>query len=154
MTQFWLMKSEPTTFGIDHLKAEKVSPWDGVRNYQARNFMRDAMKVGDQVLIYHSACDEIGVVGLGEVVSQAYPDPTAFNPKSKYFDSKSKPEKPTWYLVDIKFKEKFKNIVSLKRIKSDPILHGIMVAQTGSRLSIQPVSKAHYLQIVSLAHAH
>ncbi len=152
MTRYWLMKSEPTTFGIDNLKAEKVSPWDGVRNYQARNFMRDDMKMGDQVLIYHSACEEIGVVGLGEVVSKPYPDPSAFNRQSKYFDPKSKVESPTWILVDIQFKEKFKKIVSLSTIKADPKLVGIVVAQTGSRLSIQPVSKPHYTHIVALAH--
>ena len=108
--KYWLMKSEPDAFGIDDLAARpgKREHWDGVRNYQARNFMRDDMKKGDKVLFYHSSCAEPGVVGVAKVVKEAYPDPSALNPESKYFDPKSDPDNPRWFMVDIKFVKKFK----------------------------------------------
>ena len=142
----WLMKSEPDVFSIDDLKArpKQTEPWDGVRNYQARNFMRDAMRVGDPVLFYHSNCDEPGVAGLAEVVSKPYPDPTAFDKKSKYFDPKSDPENPRWFLVEVKWKARFKRTVSLQEMKSVPALKDMRILQRGNRLSITPVTKAEF----------
>lgn len=150
--RYWLMKSEPETFSIDDLKArpKRTEPWDGVRNYQARNFMRDEMSVGDAVLFYHSNCAEPGVVGLAEVASKPYPDPTAFDRKSDYFDPKSDPESPRWFLVDVRWKAKFKRTVSLQELKGIPELKEMRILQRGNRLSITPVSKAEYDRIAKL----
>ena len=144
--QFWLMKSEPDVFGIDHLRAEKnkTDHWDGIRNYQARNFMRDDMKKGDLVFFYHSNCDEPGVVGIMEIVKQAYVDHTQFDDKEKYFDPKSKPDNPRWLMVDVKFKEKFKQTISLKALKANPKLKDMRLVQKGNRLSIMPVTKKEW----------
>ena len=147
--QYWLMKSEPDTFSLQDLKErpEQREPWDGVRNYQARNFMRDKMAVGDGVLFYHSNTKPPGIVGLAEVVSEAYPDPTAFDKKSKYYDEKSDPNNPRWFLVDVAFKEDFKQQVSLEAMKSMPELAEMKVLQKGNRLSITPVSESEYKAI-------
>lgn len=142
------MKSEPSSFSIDRLKAEKKTPWDGVRNYQARNFMRNEMQIEDRVLFYHSNTEIPAVVGLAKICSEAYPDKTQFDSKSKYFDPKSTKERPRWYLVDVCFVRKFAVPVSLYDIKADRELRKMVVAQRGVRLSVQPVSKEHFDRIV------
>ena len=146
---YWLMKSEPDTFSFQDLKdrPEKREPWDGVRNYQARNFMRDAMSVGDGVLFYHSNTKPPGIVGLAEVASQAYPDPTAFDKQSKYYDEKSDPNNPRWFLVDVAYKKDFKHQVSLEAMKAMPELAEMKVLQKGNRLSITPVSEREFKAI-------
>lgn len=151
--RYWLMKSEPGCFSIDDLKAlpESTSPWDGVRNYQARNFMRDDMKVGDRVLFYHSNCDEPGVAGVAEIASEPYADFTAFDPANRHYDPKSVPEKPVWMMVDVKFIDKFDRVVSLKEIKADDRLSGMELVKKGSRLSVQPVSEKEYGTILRMA---
>jgi predicted RNA-binding protein with PUA-like domain len=153
--KYWLMKSEPEAFSIDDLKAkpESTEHWDGIRNYQARNFMRDDMRVGDKILFYHSNCEEPGVVGIAEVASEAYPDHTAFNPASKYYDPKSKEDKPTWMMVDVKFIDKFPKTVSLREIKTVSGLSDMRLVQKGNRLSIMPVEKSEFDIIVKMAGA-
>lgn len=146
----WLVKTEPGSFSIDDLARAGVEPWDGVRNYQARNFMRDEMKVGDPVLVYHSNADPPGVVGIAEVASEPYPDPTQFDPSSKYFDPTSDPADPRWILVDMRFVEKLPRLVPLHELRARPELQG-MVLLGRSRLSVQPVEPAHFDLIVSLA---
>lgn len=144
------MKSEPNVFSFEDLKSapHSTEPWDGIRNYQARNFMRDSMKKGDRVLFYHSSCETPGVVGIATVASdKAYPDATQFEPKSQYFDPKSTQENPRWLLVDIQYLKPLSRIISLKEIKEDPELSKMRVAQKGMRLSIQPVEKKHFLEI-------
>lgn len=147
----WLMKSEPSVYSIDDLQRDKTTCWEGVRNYQARNFMRDDMKVGDKVLFYHSNADPSGVAGLGKIVKTAYPDKSAFDKKSHYYDPKSTPDKPLWFMVDVGFVARFSKMISLEQIKSDSALDGILVAKRGQRLSIQPVSEEHFLHICSMA---
>lgn len=144
--KYWLMKSEPDVFGIDHLKArpKKTEPWDGVRNYQARNMMRDEMKKGDQVLFYHSNCDEPGVVGVMEVVKEGYPDHTALNPEAKYYDPKSDPDKPRWYMVDVKYKRKLKRTITLAELKEAKALEDCPLTRKGNRLSIMPLTKKQW----------
>ena len=143
------MKSEPDVFSFEDLKArpKQTEPWDGVRNYQARNFMRDAMKVGDLILFYHSNTKPPGVAGIAEVASAPYPDPTAFDKKSKYYDSKSDRQSPRWILVDVKYKADLKQLVSLEFMKADPKLSEMRALQKGNRLSITPVTKAEFLAI-------
>lgn len=148
---FWLMKSEPSVYSIDDLEKEKTTFWDGVRNYQARNFMRDQMKKGDQVLFYHSNTEPPGVVGIAEVAKEGYPDPTQFDKKSKYFDAKSKKEKPTWILVDIKFVKKFKEILSLESLKKVKGLEEMLLLKKGQRLSVQPVSAKEWKVVTGLS---
>jgi predicted RNA-binding protein with PUA-like domain len=147
---YWLMKSEPDAFSIDDLKRVKTEPWTGVRNYQARNFMRDGMKPGDGVLFYHSSCAEPGVVGIAEVASDAYPDPTQFERKSDYYDEKSTREQPRWMLVDVAFKRKLKRTISLNELKEHPRLDGFALLQRGNRLSVLPVTKAQWDAILAL----
>ncbi|MCH9625848.1 MAG: hypothetical protein S4CHLAM123_10320 [Chlamydiales bacterium] len=144
------MKSEPSCFSIDDLKRIKKSPWDGVRNYQARNFMRDDMKIGDLVLFYHSNAKPSGIVGLGKVASKPYPDPTAFDPNEGHFDPKSDPDNPTWILVDIAFEEKYPEILPLQELKKIPDLDGMLLLKKGCRLSVQPVEKKHFTHVQSL----
>jgi predicted RNA-binding protein with PUA-like domain len=171
---YWLIKSEGDCYSIDDLKRDKTSPWSGVRNFQARNYMRDSMKVGDLALFYHSssksAKDPIGVYGIAKVSSKPYADPTAFDKNDEHYDpisskkkkdaeksksktlSKSEPEsefKPTWILVDFLFVKKFSTPFTLHEIKIDPELDGMIVRQKGSRLSIQPVSEKHFTYIVT-----
>ena len=141
---YWLMKSEPDVFSIDDLKKVKAEPWDGVRNYQARNFMRDDMKVGDVVLFYHSNAKPPGIAGIATVSKEAYPDHTAFDKKSKYYDPKSDKENPRWMMVEVKFKEKFDEILSLDQLKDEKRLKDMKVVQRGQRLSIQPVTKKEF----------
>ena len=148
--KYWLMKSEPDAFSIDDLARAGREPWNGVRNYQARNFMR-AMSVGDGVLFYHSSTAVPGVVGLAEVLTEAYPDPTQFQKKSDYYDPKSSPEEPRWSLVDIGFKRKFKRVITLEELKAiADKLDGFALLQRGNRLSVLPVTAAQWKKIISL----
>ncbi len=141
---YWLMKSEPSTYSIDTLKKDKFTLWDGVRNYQARNFMMKDMRVDDKILFYHSNTKPPGVAGLATVSKTATPDPTAFDKKSKYFCEKSDKKNPRWFCVEIMYKKKFKTYISLEEIKNTKGLKNIMVIEKGSRLSIQPVTKVEY----------
>ena len=147
MTKYWLMKSEPSTYSIDDLKKDGVTQWEGVRNYQARNFMRDQMKIGDKVLFYHSNATPPGIVGLAEVCRESYPDYFALDASSKYFDPKASEEKPIWMMVDVKFVKKFETIITLEDIKNRPELAEMLVIKKGMRLSIQPVSQRDYENI-------
>ncbi len=147
---YWLMKSEPDVFSIDDLERKGLEPWNGVRNYQARNHMR-AMKKGDQILFYHSNADEIGVVGVMEVAKEAYPDPLQFAPKSEYYDPKSPPDNPRWDLVEVAFKSKFPRTVRLDELKANPALDGLILLQKGTRLSVIPVSPSHFKAILKMA---
>jgi predicted RNA-binding protein with PUA-like domain len=147
--RYWLMKSEPDEVSIDDALAQKVIAWEGVRNYQARNFMRDAMKVGDGVLFYHSSCKEPGIVGLAEVVSTSYPDPTQFDSTSKYFDPKATPEQPRWMLVDVRALRKTR-VINLAELRNQPELADMVVLRRGNRLSITPVSAAEWKSILRL----
>lgn len=148
----WLFKSEPGSFSIDDLadSPDQTTCWEGVRNYQARNFLRDDVKVGDGVLFYHSNAKPMGVVGVCEVVRAAYPDDTAQDPESKYFDPKATPDNPRWYMVDVKLKKRFADMVTLARLKETPGLEGMMVCQRGSRLSIQPVTADEWKIVLRL----
>ncbi len=150
---YWLIKSEPDAFSIDDLinSPGKTDHWDGVRNYQARNFMRDSMSKGDQVFFYHSTCKQPGIVGLAEIVSDAYTDHTAFDSNEKYFDPKSDPENPRWMMVDVRYKRKTKRLISLSEIKEyAAALEGFALIRRGNRLSVMPVSKPHWDFILSL----
>ena len=147
---YWLMKSEPDAFSIDDLARVKTEPWTGVRNYQARNFMRDGMKVGDGVLFYHSSCPEPGVVGVAQVATDAYPDPTQFQRKSPYFDAASSPENPRWMLVDVTFQRKLARTVTLDEMKLQPRLEDFALLRRGNRLSILPVTKPQWDFILAL----
>ncbi len=138
--KYWLIKSEPTTYGIDHLKADKKTAWTGVRNFQARNYMRDDMRIGDQILFYHSNCKEPGVYGIAKVASIPYPDPTQFDRKSEYFDPKATKEKPIWYLVDVAFIKKLEEPVLLETIRANKRLKDMVILRPGNRLSVTPVS--------------
>ena len=148
--RYWLMKSEPDVFSIDDLEAapQKTEHWDGVRNYQARNMMRDQMKKGDLIFFYHSSCKRPGIVGIAQVVREGYPDDTAFDPEARYYDPKSDPDNPRWYRVDVKFKRKLKRILSLEELKTMPELEGMPLLQKGSRLSIMPVTAEHWEAIL------
>lgn len=149
---YWLMKSEPEESSIDDLKKapRQTESWDGVRNYQARNMLRDEMKKGDLAFFYHSSCETPGVAGIMEIVTEGYPDPTAFDPKHKYYDPKSKPDKPVWYLVDIKFKRKLKQIIPLTELRDKKSLQNMKLLQKGNRLSVMPVTKKEWDYILSL----
>lgn len=141
---YWLMKSEPETFSIDDLQRLKESPWDGVRNYQARNMMRDQMQIGDGVLFYHSNCTPPGIAGLATVSRTAYPDHTALDPESPYYDPKSTPETPRWFMVNVKFVKKFPRVITLAELHAHPELHTMLVLRKGNRLSITPVSEKEW----------
>ncbi len=138
------MKNEPQAFSIDDLARVKVEPWDGIRNYQARNFIRDDMSIGDKVLFYHSSCKIPGIVGLAEIASDAYPDHTAFDPGEHYYDPKSNPDNPTWLMVDVRFIAKLDQPVTLQQLRGYPELSGMRLLQRGNRLSIIPVDKQHW----------
>ncbi|MCF7982791.1 MAG: EVE domain-containing protein [Thiohalocapsa sp.] len=151
---YWLMKSEPDVFGIDHLAArpEQTEPWDGVRNYQARNMMRDEMKPGDQVFFYHSNCAEPGIVGIAEVAREGCPDHTAFDPDAKYFDPKSDPDNPRWYMVDVRYVRHLKRTITLAELKAcdAAALDGFPLVRRGNRLSIMPVTPRQWEFILGL----
>ncbi len=144
------MKSEPTCYSIDDLKRDAVGMWDDVRNYQARNFIRDDMEVGDRVLFYHSSTKDVGIVGLAEIKREAYPDPTQFDATSYKCDPKSKKENPRWFSVDVAFVEKFAEPLLLAELKNDPFFADMLVVKQGMRLSVQPVVKKHYDKVVKL----
>jgi predicted RNA-binding protein with PUA-like domain len=149
--QWWLMKTEPDEFSIEDLLRQGSTPWSGVRNYQARNFMRDSMRVDDGVLVYHSSCEVPAVVGLGRIASQAQPDPLQFDLKSEYADPSSPRDNPRWLKVDVAFQQKFKRPVTLEAIRATPELAGMLVVQRGMRLSIQPVDPHHAAHIIEMA---
>ena len=151
--RYWLMKSEPEAYGIDDLARDKVTAWWGVRNYQARNFMRDDMQVGDGVLFYASNADPSGVTGLAEIVTAGYPDQFSWTKGHKYFDEGSTKEKPLWYMVDIGFVARFPEIVTLETLKRPKGLETMVVTQKGSRLSVQPVTKAEFDVVSRLGRA-
>ena len=150
--RYWLMKTEPGEFGIDDLakRPRKTEPWDGVRNYQARNMMRDEMKKGDRVFVYHSNCEAPGIVGIARVVREGYPDPTAFDPEDRHYDPKSDPANPRWYLVDIKFERKLRRTIPLTELKAQAALEGMALVRRGNRLSVMPVSEREWEYILSL----
>ncbi len=149
---YWLMKSEPDVFGIDDLKAmpKKTDKWDGVRNYQARNMMRDDMKTGDLAFFYHSNCKEPGIAGIMKIVRGGYPDFTAFDAKEKYYDPNSDPGNPRWYMVDVRYVRKLKRVITLSELKEHEVLSDLPLLRRGNRLSIMPVSKQHWDYILSL----
>lgn len=148
---YWLMKSEPSTFSIDDLQRSpnQTTNWDGVRNYQARNFMR-SMAIGDQVLFYHSSADPPAIVGIAEIVKTAYPDPTQFDKKDKHYDPESKPSEPRWDMVDIRYVRKFSRALTLDELRKDSKLKGMVLLRKGSRLSVQPVTQLEWKHITSL----
>jgi predicted RNA-binding protein with PUA-like domain len=147
--RYWLMKSEPDVYSIDDLETEGSAEWDGVRNYQARNFMRDDMRVGDRVLFYHSNAKPPGVAGIAEVCREAYPDFTSWDPKSKYHDPKSTPESPRWFMVDVRFVEKFDQVIPLDTLRETPGLEDMVVIKRG-RLSVQPVTADQFKIVARL----
>jgi predicted RNA-binding protein with PUA-like domain len=151
--KFWLMKSEPDVYSIDDLARDRRTSWEGVRNYQARNFMRDEMKVGDLALFYHSSADPPGVAGVVRVVREAYPDPTQFDRNSPYYDPASKRDEPRWYMVDVEFVEKLPVFVPLDALKRERALAGMLVIQKGQRLSVQPVTRAHVAKVLAMGRA-
>lgn len=148
--KYWLMKSEPEVYSIDHLAQDKKTYWDGVRNYQARNFMRDQMKPGDRIFFYHSNAEPSGIAGICEVVRAGYPDPSQFDPKDDHYDSDSPKEKPSWFCVDVKFIQKFKRVIALEELKRVKGLEKMPLLQRGQRLSVQPVSENEWKIILGL----
>lgn len=149
---YWLMKSEPDCFSIDDLKncPDGTDHWDGVRNYQARNFLRDTIRVGDGVLFYHSNCKEPAIVGLAKVVRAGYPDHTALDPREKHFDPKSTDEKPIWYMVDVQYVAHLEHSLSRDDLRRHPVLSGMDVLRKGNRLSVQPVTRAQWLEVLAV----
>ena len=148
---YWLMKTEPDCFGIEHLMArpKRTAPWDGVRNFQARNFLR-AMRVGDQAFFYHSSCAQPGIAGIVKIARAAYPDHTAWDPNNEHFDPKSSPDKPIWYMVDVKLTREFKHPLLLSTIKANPALKDMRLVQRGSRLSVMPVTEKEWKTILKM----
>jgi predicted RNA-binding protein with PUA-like domain len=155
LVKYWLMKSEPAVFSIHDLKQcpDQTAEWEGVRNYQARNYMRDEMKQGDRVLFYHSATSPPAIVGTARVVREGYPDDTAWDPASRYFDGKSSPENPRWVMVDIRFEQQFDAPVSLAELRELPVLKDMVLLRKGMRLSIQPVTKPEFEAVLRHAGA-
>jgi len=147
---YWLMKSEPDAYSIDDMQRDGRDMWEGIRNYQARNMMRDDMKIGDEVFFYHSNCKEPGIVGIVKVCSKPYPDPVQFDSKSKYYDAGSNPDDPRWILVDVEFVRKLKRTISLAEIKAEKALDDMILTRKGNRLSIMPVAAKHWKKILSL----
>jgi predicted RNA-binding protein with PUA-like domain len=152
-THHWLMKSEPDVYSIDDLQREGQACWDGVRNYQARNIMRDRMQQGDLVLFYHSNAKPPGVAGVARVCREAYPDHTQFDPSSEYHDPKATGERPRWFMVDVEFVEKFPELLPLPELRDDPALEGMPLLKKGQRLSVQPVDKEHFRHVLKKAGA-
>ena len=148
--RYWLMKSEPSEYSIDDLKRDKVEHWDGVRNYQARNMMRDDMKKGDLAFMYHSNCDPIGIVGIMTIAREAYADHTAFDKNDKHYDAKSDPNNPRWMMVDVRYKRKLKRVITLAELKQYEELSDLRLLKRGNRLSIMPISEDHWHFILSL----
>ncbi|MBK1672591.1 EVE domain-containing protein [Ectothiorhodospira shaposhnikovii] len=148
---YWLMKSEPDVFGIDDLERVRVEPWEGVRNYQARNMMRDGMREGDLAFFYHSNCKVPGIVGILRIVRAGYPDDSAWDPEHTYHDPRSTPDNPRWYRVDVGFERKFRDVIPLTDLKAAPELCDMPLVRRGNRLSIIPVTKAQWEFILSMA---
>jgi|TARA_B100001094_G_C17968525_1_gene689099 predicted RNA-binding protein with PUA-like domain len=148
--QYWLMKSEPETYSIDDLKDFQTDHWDGIRNYQVRNFFRDKIKIGDKAFFYHSNCKEPGIVGLMEIASDAYPDHTAFKPGEKYFDAKSDPENPRWLMIDVKYIRHTKRNITLSELREQKKLEDMRLLQRGNRLSVIPMTKKEWDYILGL----
>ncbi len=147
---YWLLKSEPSEYGIDDLRREVVDHWDGIRNYQARNMIRDDMKKGDLAFFYHSNCAEPGIVGIMTIAREAYPDHTAFDPKEKYYDPKSDTDRPRWFMVDVRYKRKLNRTISLKELRTHPKLADLALLRKGNRLSIMPVTQQQWKYILTL----
>ncbi len=149
---YWLMKSEPDAFSIEDLakRPKQTEPWDGVRNYQVRNWLRDSMKPGDLAFFYHSSCKTPGIAGIVEIITAGYPDTTAFDPQSPYFDAKGDPKNPRWFRVDVRLVKKFARIITLDDLRKHPGLKEMRVLERGSRLSITPVSKAEWEGVLKL----
>jgi len=152
--KYWLMKSEPDAFSIDDLKNSPggTAPWDGVRNYQARNFMRE-MSPGDLAFFYHSSCAQPGIVGIMEIIRRTYPDATAFNPADEHYDPKSRPDNPRWYMVDVRYKRALKRLITLSELKQHPELASMQLLRRGNRLSVMPVNMAEWRYILDLERA-
>ena len=150
---YWLFKSEPSTFSIEDLakRPSQTEPWDGVRNYQVRNWLRDEIKVGDLFFFYHSSCDTPGIVGIAKVVKSGYPDQKAFDPESPYYDPRSTPDSPRWYCVDVKLVRQFPRIITLAEIKHHPALKNMLINRKGNRLSITPVTEKEWQTVLKLA---
>ena len=148
--QFWLMKSEPETYSIDDLKEFQTDHWDGIRNYQVRNFFRDQMKIGDKAFFYHSNCKEPGIVGLMEIASEGYPDHTAFDSKEKYFDAKSDPENPRWLMLDVNYIRHTKRNITLSELRDHSSIKEMRLLQKGNRLSVIPMTKKEWDYILGL----
>jgi len=152
--KYWLMKTEPSTFGIEDLKKapRRTTGWDGVRNYQVRNMLRDEMKKGDKAFIYHSSCDEPGIVGIVDITREGYPDPTAFDRKHDHYDAASKPDAPRWYMVDVTLSKPFSRVIPLSELRRHErdALSGLLILRAGNRLSITPIDAAHWKFICSL----
>ena len=153
--KYWLFKSEPTAYSFSDLmgEPERTAEWDGVRNYQVRNLMRDEMKLGDGVLFYHSSAKPMAVIGTARIVKEAYPDSTAWEPGDLHFDSRSTPDNPVWLMVDIQAEQEFSRPVTLQEIKAHPTLQNMMVARRGMRLSIQPVARDEWDEVIRLGRA-
>ena len=151
MPGYWLCKSEPDVYSIDDLRRDKVTGWEGVRNYQARNFMRDGMQPGDRVLVYHSNAEPTGVAGIAEVAGAAKADPTQFDPRSEYHDPKSTREEPRWLMRELRFVERFGRVVTLEELKSCKALHAMAALQKGNRLSVTPVTRAEFDAVLRMA---
>ena len=149
---YWLIKTEPTEFSIDDLekRPDQIEHWDGVRNYQARNMLRDEMKIGDVAFFYHSNCAEPGIVGTVKIVKEGYPDHTAFDPENKHFDPKSDKENPRWYMVDVKLDKKFDRTITLSEMRLHPELDSLILLRKGNRLSVMPVDEKHFQAILNL----
>jgi len=151
---FWLLKTEPSTFGIDDLERarRKTSAWDGVRNFQARNMLRDRMKRGDQGFLYHSSCAEPGIVGIVKVVKEGYPDPTAFDPRDAHYDPASRRDEPRWFMVDVMLERRLSRVITLPELREHArgALRGMILLRPGNRLSVMPVEAAHWKFILSL----
>ena len=147
---YWLMKSEPSVFSIDDLKRAGTEPWDGVRNYQARNMLRDDMKKGDLAFFYHSSCAVPGIAGIMQIASAGYPDASAFDPDDPHFDPKCNPEQPRWYLVDVRFKRKLKHVITLEQLRQQAPLAGMKLLQKGNRLSVMPVTRKEWETILGM----
>lgn len=150
---YWLFKSEPDVFGIDHLasRPNQTEPWDGVRNYQARNFLRDEVQLGDKVFFYHSSCKTVGIAGIAEVVKDGYPDASQFDPESPYYDPKATPETPRWFSVDVKYVSKFARVLPLSEIKRCPYIKELGLVKKGHRLSVMPVTESEWHTLIELA---
>ena len=148
--QYWLMKSEPDVYGIDDLKREKVDHWDGIRNYQVRNMIRDQMKKGDNAFFYHSSCEVPGIAGIMTIASDAYPDHTAFDSREKYFDPKSDADRPRWYMVEVRFKRKLKRVIPLAEIKERAELSDMPLVRKGNRLSIMSITEKQWRLVLEM----